>query len=59
VLQSHGSGDTLVPIGLGRKLFDAIPSQHKRFFVIDNGGHNDPEPPSYEAALSEFLESLP
>jgi fermentation-respiration switch protein FrsA (DUF1100 family) len=59
VLQSHGKRDTLVPIALGRKLFDAVPSTHKRFFVIDNGGHNDPEPPSYDVALDEFLGSLP
>jgi uncharacterized protein len=59
VLQSHGTVDTLVPIALGRKLFDAVPSSHKRFFVVNNAGHNDPEPPSYELALDEFLDSLP
>jgi len=58
LLQSHGTADTLVPIALGRKLFDAAPSSQKRFFVLDHGGHNDPEPPGYDAALDEFLESL-
>ena len=59
VLMSHGTADTLVPMALGRKLFDAVTSKNKRFFEIHNGGHNDPEPPEYEAALNEFLESLP
>jgi fermentation-respiration switch protein FrsA (DUF1100 family) len=59
LLQSHGTADTLVPIALGRKLFDAAPSTDKRFFEIQNKGHNDPEPPSYDVALDEFLASLP
>jgi fermentation-respiration switch protein FrsA (DUF1100 family) len=56
---SHGTADTLVPLALGRKLFAAVTSKQKRFFEIDNGGHNDPEPPEYEAALDEFFDSLP
>jgi uncharacterized protein len=59
VLMSHSAADTLVPIALGRKLFEAAPSAQKRFIELENGGHNDPEPPSYDAALDEFLESLP
>jgi fermentation-respiration switch protein FrsA (DUF1100 family) len=59
VLMSHGTADTLVPLSLGRKLFDAVTSKQKRFYEIHNGGHNDPEPPEYEAALEEFLDSLP
>jgi fermentation-respiration switch protein FrsA (DUF1100 family) len=59
VLMSHGTADVLVPISLGRKLFDAIPGSKKRFVAFDNVGHNDPEPRSYDAALDEFLESLP
>jgi fermentation-respiration switch protein FrsA (DUF1100 family) len=58
VLMSHGTGDTLVPIALGQELFDAVPSSQKRLIVIDNAGHNDPEPRSYDAAVDEFLESL-
>jgi uncharacterized protein len=59
VLISHGCADTTVPFSLGQKLFAAVTSQAKRFLPIENCGHNDPEPPSYEAALDEFLESLP
>jgi fermentation-respiration switch protein FrsA (DUF1100 family) len=59
VLLSHGTADTLVPIALGRKLFEAVKSENKRFFEIHNGGHNDLEPPEYEEALAEFLAALP
>jgi uncharacterized protein len=59
VLMSHGTADTLVPCDLGRKLFDAVPCAQKRFFEIEGGGHNDAEPPEYDRALDEFLDSLP
>ena len=59
VLQSHGTADDLVPIEMGRRLFEAAPSEQKRFFEIRGGGHNDPEPPQYDVVLDEFLESLP
>src|SRR5262249_18484808 len=59
VLMSHGTADSLVPCALGRKLFGAVPCSQKRFFEIEGAGHNDVEPPEYNAALDEFLESLP
>jgi fermentation-respiration switch protein FrsA (DUF1100 family) len=59
VLISHGTADTLVPFALGQKLFAAVKSDAKRFFPIEGGGHNDPEPPEYEAALQQFLRGLP
>jgi hypothetical protein len=59
LLSSHGTADTLVPVDLGRKLFDAAPGSQKTFFTIEGGGHNDPEPPVYDAALDDFLASLP
>jgi uncharacterized protein len=59
VLMSHSADDTLIPIALGQKLFDAVPNAKKRFVSFTNGGHNDAEPPSYDTALDEFLESLP
>ena len=59
LLMSHGNADTLVPYELGHKLFAAAKSESKRFFAIDGGGHNDPEPPEYDAVLDEFLTSLP
>ena len=59
VLISHGTADTLVPFALGQKLFAAVKSEIKHFFPISGGGHNDPEPPDYDAALEQFLASLP
>lgn len=59
VLMSHGTADDLIPFALGRKLFDAVPSAQKRFITIQRGGHNDPEPAEYDAALNEFFDSLP
>jgi fermentation-respiration switch protein FrsA (DUF1100 family) len=59
LLLSHGNADTLVPIELGRKLFDASKSENKRFFSVEGGGHNDSEPPEYDAVLDDFLNSLP
>jgi fermentation-respiration switch protein FrsA (DUF1100 family) len=59
VLMSHGTADTLVPFALGKRLFDAISASQKRFFAIENGGHNDAEPPAYDVALDEFIASLP
>ena len=58
-LVSHGTADTLIPFSLGRKLYDAVTCGQKRFFEIHGGGHNDPEPPDYDVALDEFLDSLP
>jgi fermentation-respiration switch protein FrsA (DUF1100 family) len=58
LLMSHGTADDLVPYELGKKLFDAAPDPGKKFFTIDGGGHNDPEPAEYDQALAGFLERL-
>jgi len=58
LLQSHGNADELIPIELGRKLFDAAPGP-KRFIVIPNGRHNDPQTAEYRTAFDEFIGSLP
>jgi fermentation-respiration switch protein FrsA (DUF1100 family) len=59
LLQTHGDADRIVPIALGRKLFDAA-NEPKQFVSVPGGGHND-GPPSreYLAALDRFLDSLP
>jgi uncharacterized protein len=59
VLISHGTADTLVPFVLSQRLLAAVKSEVKRFFRIEGGGHNDPEPPEYDVALEEFLRGLP
>jgi fermentation-respiration switch protein FrsA (DUF1100 family) len=55
VFQCHGTADEIVPIELGRKLFDAAPSQVKHLYEVPYGRHNDSPPPSYYAALANFL----
>jgi len=57
LLHSHGDADQLIPIELGRKLFEAAPGR-KRFVVIPNAGHNDPQSAEYRTAFDEFLSSL-
>lgn len=37
----HGDADTLIPIQLGRRLYDAYPSDRKEFKVVPGAGHND------------------
>ncbi len=59
LLQSHGTADRLVPIGVGKKLFDLAPTHTKAFFPIDGGDHNDHEPEEYYRVLDRFLADLP
>lgn len=56
LLQSHAIDDELIPISLGRQLFEAAPG-HKRFVEV-TGGHNAPQSPEYRHALEELLKSL-
>ncbi|QDT92963.1 alpha/beta hydrolase [Gimesia algae] len=58
LLQSHGDKDLLIPIELGRKLFDAAGGP-KQFIVIPGAGHNDPQPEEYRRVFDEFIASLP
>ncbi len=36
----HGDRDDLIPLSLGRKLFDAAPTP-KEFYILQGAGHND------------------
>jgi fermentation-respiration switch protein FrsA (DUF1100 family) len=58
VFQCHGTADDIVPIELGRRLFDAAPGRVKHFFEVPYGGHNDSPPPAYYASLTSFLEKV-
>jgi fermentation-respiration switch protein FrsA (DUF1100 family) len=58
VLQSHGKGDTLIPIEMGRALFDAAPGASKSWQEF-KGGHNDPPPAFYYDLLPNYLQSIP
>jgi hypothetical protein len=58
VFQSHGSLDTIVPIRMGRELFEAVPSEDKTFVEFPDLDHNDPPPPDYYRQLAAFLDSV-
>jgi len=54
----HGNRDDIVPLRLGRKLFDAAPPP-KEFYEVQGAGHNDlacMAGPEYMKRLRGFLE---
>ena len=60
VLVMHGDDDHIVPIALGRKLFDSCAGR-KQFVTIRGGDHNDfmpNDPQVYWQAVHEFVASL-
>lgn len=57
LLQSHGEGDTIIPLRFGRRLFEAA-NEPKRFIELPALDHNDPQPQAYYDALIEFLDGL-
>jgi fermentation-respiration switch protein FrsA (DUF1100 family) len=58
LLQAHGDADTIVPLQIGRRLFEAA-NEPKRLVVIPGGDHNDARTPQFYQALDEFLNALP
>ena len=58
MFQTHGTTDEIVPIELGRKLFDAAPGGMKHFHEVPYSRHNDSPPPAYYAALADFLDQV-
>ncbi|MEM6328939.1 MAG: alpha/beta hydrolase [Planctomycetota bacterium] len=56
---SHGTADRIVPLGLGRRPFDASPSTAKEFYEMPGRGHNEPQPRAYYDRLQRFLAELP
>jgi hypothetical protein len=60
VLFFHGDNDKIVPIRLGRALYEAAPSP-KEFVVIPGAGHNDTfyvAGKGYFDKLESFLDKL-
>lgn len=57
LFQSHGEKDSLVPIDLGRKLFDNSPSSNKLFFAVPEMGHLGFLPEKYWVELEAFFEA--
>jgi hypothetical protein len=59
VLQSHGTADSIVPMELGRRLYEAIPDPGKQFIELPGRDHNDdPHPQEYLVELNKFLDRL-
>ena len=59
LLQMHGTDDRLIPLDAARRLFDACPSQQKRFLEMPGMGHNDPAPKAFFDAFELMLSELP
>ena len=58
LFQSHGEEDNLIPIDLGRKLFDNSPSADKKFFAVPKMTHWDHLPAEYWNELEAFIEKV-
>jgi len=58
LFQSHGTADRIVPIEMGRALYEAAPSEPKMMLEIPRGDHNDESSNAYYDALAQFLEQL-
>jgi pimeloyl-ACP methyl ester carboxylesterase len=57
LLVIHGNRDTVIPIALGRRMFDLCPSNRKTFCEVPGTGHNDlwlDRPPASDA-LRRFV----
>jgi fermentation-respiration switch protein FrsA (DUF1100 family) len=55
LLQAHGAADRLIPIGLAKTLFEAAPSQPKKWVELPGVGHNDSPPHRYNEEVAHFL----
>jgi hypothetical protein len=54
----HAQNDSLVPLAAGRELYDRIPSEDKRLFIVPNADHNTLIPVSgerYFRAIGDFI----
>lgn len=54
LLQSHGENDRIIPITLGRSLFELAVGE-KQFLAIPEARHNDWQTPAYFIQLDDFL----
>jgi len=58
VFQSHGTADRLIPIHMGRDLFDAAPTNEKEFISVDGMTHLEPLPSDYWVKLNNFIDDV-
>ena len=58
LLSIHGETDQIVPVDLGRALFEAFPGK-KQWLPLPGRGHNDSRGRVYYATIDAFLKALP
>lgn len=63
VLQIHGADDDIIPVKLGRRLFEAIPEKSaggipKQFAEIAGAGHNDLAESTFQPLVRSFLAAI-
>lgn len=58
LFQSHGEADILVPIDIGKKLFENSPSTNKKFFAVPGMTHWDHLPNQYWTELAVFINQV-
>lgn len=58
LFQSHGDADRLIPIDLGKKLFDNSPAANKKFFEVPGMNHWDYLPDHYWTELEAFFDKV-
>jgi fermentation-respiration switch protein FrsA (DUF1100 family) len=56
LMQCHGTDDSIVPVELARRLFDASPSRMKKWLPFPGLGHNSDWPALYYTSLGGFLD---
>ena len=59
LFQVHGHRDQVIPFDLGRRLFEASPSDDKRFLQNAELGHNQVWPEQFYDELNAFLNRVP
>ena len=62
-LSFHGTRDDIVPLEIGRKLFDSAPESSassiaKRFVELPGAAHNDVPRRAFQRGVREFLENI-
>ena len=57
LLQIHGARDTIVPLSLAQRLFDAA-GEPKELVVVEGGDHNDPLGRPALTAIDRFFSRL-
>ncbi|MEO1529884.1 MAG: alpha/beta hydrolase, partial [Planctomycetota bacterium] len=56
VLQIHGTGDRVIPLRHGQRLFESIPSQRKQFITVPGLGHNTPLSDDVMSQMRTFVD---